>query len=79
MSTLDQFFSLFLIEQNLEVQIGQFAHTYIVSAQSHWPDRSRKRRHFYGTEYEIWADFGPVGNTEKKCTVKYANFKGVSF
>ena len=23
-------------------------------------------RHFYGTEYEIWADFGPVGNTEKK-------------
>ena len=22
--------------------------------------------HFYGTEYEIWAGFGPVGNTEKK-------------
>ena len=22
-------------------------------------------RHFYGTEYEIWADFGLVGNTEK--------------
>ena len=22
--------------------------------------------HFYGTEHEIWADFGPVGNTEKK-------------
>ena len=21
--------------------------------------------HFYGTECEIWADFGPVGNTEK--------------
>ena len=21
--------------------------------------------HFYGTEYEIWADFGPVGNTEQ--------------
>jgi hypothetical protein len=21
---------------------------------------------FYGTEYEIWADFGLVGNTEKK-------------
>ena len=21
---------------------------------------------FFGTEYEIWADFGPVGNTEKK-------------
>ena len=28
--------------------------------------RSRARSHFYGTEYEIWADFGPVGNTEKK-------------
>ena len=24
------------------------------------------RTHFYGTEYEIWADFGLVGNTEKK-------------
>ena len=21
---------------------------------------------FYGTEIEIWAGFGPVGNTEKK-------------
>ena len=26
----------------------------------------RAGRHFYGTEYEIWADFEPVGNTEKK-------------
>ena len=26
--------------------------------------RSRAGSHFYGTEYEIWADFGPVGNTE---------------
>ena len=24
------------------------------------------RSHFYGTEYEIWTDFGPVGNTGKK-------------
>ena len=22
--------------------------------------------HLYGTEYEIWVDFGPVGSTEKK-------------
>jgi hypothetical protein len=22
--------------------------------------------HFYGTEYEIWADFELAGNTEKK-------------
>ena len=26
--------------------------------------RSRGESHFYGTEYEIWAGFGPVGNTE---------------
>ena len=28
--------------------------------------RSRAGRHFYGTENVIWADFWPVGNTEKK-------------
>ena len=28
--------------------------------------RNRKGSHFYGTEYDIWADIGPVGNTEKK-------------
>ena len=28
--------------------------------------RSRAGSHFYGTEYEIWVDFWPVGNTEKK-------------
>ena len=28
--------------------------------------RSLAGSHFYGTEYEIWAEFGPVGNTEKK-------------
>ena len=28
--------------------------------------RSSAGSHFYGTEYEIWAGFGPVGNTEKK-------------
>jgi hypothetical protein len=28
--------------------------------------RSRAGSHFYGTEYEIWDDFGLVGNTEKK-------------
>ena len=27
--------------------------------------RSRAGSPFYGTEYEILADFGPVGNTEK--------------
>ena len=38
--------------------------------------RSRAGSHFYGTEYEIWADFGPVGNTEKKnWAVKYATFE----
>ena len=28
--------------------------------------RSCSERHFFGTENVIWADFGPVGNTEKK-------------
>ena len=28
--------------------------------------RSRAGSHFYGTEIEIWVDFGPVGNTENK-------------
>ena len=27
---------------------------------------SRAVSNFYGTEIEIWAGFGPVGNTEKK-------------
>ena len=33
--------------------------------------RSRAGSHFYGTEYEIWADFGQVGNTEKKIGEDY--------
>ena len=33
--------------------------------------RSRTGRHFYGTENEIWAGFGPVGNTEKTIWAKY--------
>ena len=28
-------------------------------------------RYFYGTENEIWAGFGPVGNTEKKMGADY--------
>ena len=27
---------------------------------------SRAESNFYGTEIEIWAGFGPIGNTEKK-------------
>ena len=33
--------------------------------------RSFAGSHFYGTEYEIWTDFGPVGNTEKKIGADY--------
>jgi hypothetical protein len=33
--------------------------------------RSCAGSHFYGTEYEIWADFGPVVNTEKKWGADY--------
>ena len=27
-------------------------------------NRSRAGSHFYGTEYGVWTDFGPVGNTD---------------
>ena len=33
--------------------------------------RSCEGSHFYGIEYEIWAYFGPVGNTEKKFWADY--------
>ena len=36
-------------------------------------------RHFYWTENEIWAGFGPVGNTGKKVGVNYDNFWGQFF
>ena len=33
--------------------------------------------HFYETEFDIWADFGPVGNTETgPIKLKYATFEG---
>ena len=37
---------------------------------------SRTESHFYGTEYEIKADFGPDGNTEKKLGRLWATFEG---
>ena len=36
--------------------------------------RSCAGRHFYGTEYVIWAGFGPVGNTGKKIGPIMSNF-----
>ena len=36
--------------------------------------RSCAGSHFYGTEYEIWADFWPVSNTEKKNWPNYEQF-----
>ena len=33
--------------------------------------RRRVGSHFYGTKYEIWADFGPVGYTEKTIWADY--------
>ena len=33
--------------------------------------RSRAGRHFYGTENEIWAGFGLVGNTENEIGTDY--------
>jgi hypothetical protein len=41
--------------------------------------RSRAGSHFYGTEYEIWADFVPVGNTEKKIGADYEKLLRVFF
>ena len=41
--------------------------------------RSRAGRHFYGTENEIWAGFGPVGNTEKKWGADYGQILRVVF
>ena len=34
---------------------------------------------FYGTEIEIWAGFGPVGNTEKKFGADYGQLLRVVF
>ena len=36
--------------------------------------RSRTGSQFYGTEYEICADFGPIGNIEKKWGLIMSNF-----
>ena len=41
--------------------------------------RTRAGRHFYGTENEIWAAFGPVGNTEKNGGRFWATFEGGFF
>ena len=41
--------------------------------------RSRAGSYFYGTEYDIWADFGPVGSTEKKVGLIMSNFLGQVF
>ena len=40
---------------------------------------ARAGSYFYGTEYEIWADFGPVGSTEKKLGPIMSNFWGQFF
>ena len=41
--------------------------------------RSHSGSHFRGTEYEIWADFGPVGNTEKKLGADYEQLQRAFF
>ena len=51
-----------------ESKVGHSAYIHI---QIHYIYRSRARRHFYGSDNEIWADFGPVGNTEKKIGADY--------
>ena len=34
---------------------------------------------FYGTGIEIWADFGPVGSTEKNVLADYEQLLGAFF
>ena len=34
---------------------------------------------FYGTEFEIWAGFGPVGSTEKTIWAEYEHFLRAGF
>ena len=46
--------------------------------QSDYVHGSCAGRHFYGTENEIWACFGPDGNTEKNGGLSSATFEGVS-
>ena len=36
-------------------------------------------RNFYGTEIEIWADFGPVGNTGKQIWADYEQLSRAGF
>ena len=56
---------------------------YINTFGSKWGAKSLYRsltgRHLYGTEYEIWADFGQVGNTEKKIWADYEQLLGTIF
>ena len=47
---------------------------HVRSLQSHYIEVTRTGRHFYGTENEIWAGFGPVGNTEKRNWANYEPF-----
>ena len=47
------------------------SHYRIIWYQSHY---SCTGNHFYGTEYEIWTDCGPVGNTEKSLGPIMSNF-----
>ena len=42
-----------------------FAYLQIQKNQSHYIEVMQGAT-FFGKEYEIWADFGPVGNTEKQ-------------
>jgi hypothetical protein len=50
--------------------------TYVTTKSSY---RSCTGRHFYGTENEIWAGFGLVGNTEKKLGADYEQLLMVVF
>ena len=62
--------SQLLFWQKLTATVTQWSGR--VSAKSLY--RSHVGSHFYGKKCEIWADFGPVGNTENKIGPIMSNF-----
>ena len=62
-------------EGEFDVSI-QFRETFVetINMQSKSLYRSRAGSHSYGTECEIWADFGPVDSTKKSLGPIMSNF-----
>jgi hypothetical protein len=55
---------IIISKQNVSFVISGLFRCSIKYLQAKSLYRSRAGSHFYGTENEIWADFGPVGKTK---------------